>query len=84
MIAQNKCLASARFPLSPWGEGWGEGVVSISPLHDGIFTQQLAPSPGADAEARFQFGHSGRAGLSTSWRSHASHGRGEAKQDCGA
>jgi hypothetical protein len=58
-------LAVAGVPLSPWGEGWGEGaVIDLSILG-------TPPSPGADAEAQFQFGHSGRAGLSP---------RGEARQ----
>ena len=58
MMSHSNCLSFACGSLSPWGEGWGEGVViSLSPFG-------TAPSPGADQIAQFHFCHSGRAGLS--------------------
>jgi hypothetical protein len=64
MMLQGHGRSVARIPLSPWGEGWGEGAVfDLSILG-------TPPSPGADAALQIQFGHSGRAGLSP---------RGEAK-----
>jgi hypothetical protein len=59
-------VAVQRFPLSPWGEGWGEGaVVNLS-------VPETAPSPGADVMSMQSSAFNGRAGLSP---------RGEAKQE---
>ncbi len=42
-----KLIVDGRaIPLSPWGEGWGEGLGSC--LHHHHSHQQPAPSPGAE------------------------------------
>ena len=42
---RDRIFRNLSSPLSPWGEGWGEGVCIRS------FGQQPAPSPGAGAIA---------------------------------